>query len=162
ELKAQLAPDILIKLVSDFDRSLSKSQSMVASAQEFNLKVHTIENVDARGQDSSGKQVVIGPASNELVQGAFATRQGNESQLLETQKGEYFVVRTDRVTPARMPALSEVEAKVTEAWQADERRKRADAKAKEVLDKVNGGGDLAAIAKELGLEVRTTKAVTRY
>jgi peptidyl-prolyl cis-trans isomerase D len=41
DLKAQLAPDLLIKLVTDFERSLSKTQSMVASAQEFNLKIHT-------------------------------------------------------------------------------------------------------------------------
>jgi peptidyl-prolyl cis-trans isomerase D len=162
DLKNQLAPDLLIKLVTDFDRSLSKTQSMAASAQEFNLKIHTVENVDARGQDASGKQVMIGPASAEIVQAAFATREGNESQLLETPKGEDFVVHTDRVTPARVPALSEVEAKVTEAWQADERRKRADAKVKEAVDKANSGGDLAAVAKELGLELRTTKAVTRY
>jgi len=162
ELKNQLAPDLLIKLVTDFDRSLSKSQSMVTSAQDFNLKVHTVENVDARGQDPSGKQVIAGAAASELVQTAFATREGNESQLMDTPKGEYFVVRTDRVTPSRIPALSEVEPKVVDAWQADERRKRADAKVKEALDKANNGGDLGAIAKELGLELRTTKAVTRY
>ncbi len=162
DLKGQLAPDILIKLVTDFERSLSKTQSMVASAQEFNLKVRTVEAVDARGQDPSGKQVVMGPAASELVQAAFATRESSESQLLETPKGEYFVVRTDRVTPARTPALSEVEAKVIDAWQAEERRKRADQKVKEALDKANNGGDLAAIAKELGLELRTTKPVTRY
>ncbi|HTE83007.1 MAG TPA: peptidyl-prolyl cis-trans isomerase, partial [Reyranella sp.] len=162
ELKSQLAPDLLIKLVTDFERSLGKTQSMVASAQEFNLKVRTIEGVDARGQDASGKQVVIGPASSELVQAAFATRESSESQLLETPKGEYFVVRTDRVTPARIPALSEVEPKVIDAWQAEERRKLADQKVKEAVEKANGGGDLGAIAKELGLELRTTKPVTRY
>jgi peptidyl-prolyl cis-trans isomerase D len=162
DLKAQLAPDLLIKLVTDFERSLGKTQSMVASAQEFNLKVHTVEGVDARGQDASGKQVVIGPAASELVQAAFSTRESSESQLLETPKGEYFVVRTDRVTPARVPALSEVEAKVVDAWQAEERRKLADQKVKEALEKANSGGDLGAIAKDLGLELRTTKPVTRY
>jgi len=162
DLKAQLAPDLLIKLVTDFERSLGKTQSMVASAQEFNLKVHTIEGVDARGQDASGKQVVIGPAASELLQAAFATRESSESELLETPKGEYFVVRTDRVIPARIPALSEVEPKVVEAWQAEERHKLADQKVKEALEKANAGGDLAAIAKDLGLELRTTKPVTRY
>ncbi|CAN5206503.1 SurA N-terminal domain-containing protein [soil metagenome] len=162
ELKGQLAPDLLIKLVTDFERSLSKTQSMAASAQEFNLKVRTFENVDARGQDASGKQIVMGPAAAELVQAAFATRESSESQVLETQKGEYFVVHTDRVTPARIPPLSEVEPKVVEAWQTEERRKRADEKVKEVLEKANAGGDLAAIAKELDLELRTAKPVTRY
>jgi peptidyl-prolyl cis-trans isomerase D len=72
------------------------------------------------------------------------------------------MVRTDRVTPARIPALIEVEAKVVEAWQAEERRKLADAKVKAALDKANAGTDFATLAKELGLEVRTTKAVTRF
>lgn len=162
ELKAQQAPDLLIKLVTDFERILSKSQSMKAAAEELGLKIKTYENVDARGQDPSGKQVVIGPGAAELVQAAFSTREGTESDLLETQRGEYFVVRTDRVTPARIPALTEVEAKVVEAWQNEERRKLADAKVKQALEKAEAGTDLAILAKELGLEVRTTKAVTRF
>jgi peptidyl-prolyl cis-trans isomerase D len=97
-----------------------------------------------------------------MLQAVFATRESSESDLLETQKGEYFVVHTDRVTPARVPALAEVEGKVTEAWQAEERTRLADAKVKEAVDKANAGGDLAAIAKDLGVEVRTTKAVTRF
>ncbi len=162
DLKAQLAPDILIKLVNDFERVLGKTQSMKAAAEELQLKVKTYENVDARGQDASGKQVVQGAAAAELVQAAFSTRESAESDLLETPKGEYFVVRTDRITPARIPALSEVEAKVTAAWQTDERRKLADAKVKDAVDKLNAGGNLAVIAKDLGVEVHTTKPVTRY
>jgi peptidyl-prolyl cis-trans isomerase D len=157
-----MAPDILIKLVTDFERALSKSQSMAKAAEEMGVKVKTYDSVDSRGQDAAGKQVVIGPAASELVQAAFATRESSDSDLLETQRGEYFVVHTDRITPARIPALNEVEAKVVEAWERDERKKLADQKVKEAVDKANNGGDLAAIAKELGLELRTTKAVTRY
>ena len=162
ELRAQQAPDMLIKLVTDFERLLAKSQSMKTAAEDLGLKVKTYDNVDAHGQDSSGKQVVLGTAASELVQAAFSTRESAESELLETQRGEYFVVRTDRITPARVPALTEVEAKVVEAWQAEERRKLADAKVKEALDKAKAGTDFATLAKELGLEMRTAKAVTRF
>ena len=162
DMRAQQAPDLLIKLVTDFERTLGKTQSMKTAAEELGLKVKTYENVDLRGQDSSGKQIVIGPAASELVQAAFATRESAESELLETQRGEYFVVRTDRITPARIPSLSEVEPKVIEAWQADERKKLADAKVKAAVEQANAGTDLATIAKELGVEVRTAKAVTRF
>lgn len=162
DAKAQAAPELLIKLVNDFARVLNKTQSMKTAAEELQIKVKTYDNVDARGQDASGKQVVIGPAAAELVQAAFTTRESSESDLLETPKGEDFVVRTDRVTPARIPALSEVEGKVTEAWQVEERRKLSDAKAKEALDRASAGGDLAAVAKELSVQVETSKAVTRY
>lgn len=162
ELRAQLAPDLLIKQVTDFERVLAKTQSMKAAAEDLALKVKTYENVDARGQDAEGKQIVIGPAAHELAQAAFATRESAESELLETQRGEYFMVRVDRITPARTPALTEVEAKVTEAWQSEERRKLADTKVKEALAKANAGTAFDALAKELGLEMRTAKAVSRF
>jgi peptidyl-prolyl cis-trans isomerase D len=162
DLKAQQAPDLLMKMVTDFDRLFSKTQSMNEAAADLKLPVRSYENVDSRGQDTSGKQVVTGPVAAQLVQAAFATRESSESDLLETQTGQYFVVRTDRITPARVPALSEVEAKVSEAWQAAERRKLADAKVKDVVEKANAGNDFAALAKDLGQEVHTTKAVTRF
>ncbi|MDP2329435.1 MAG: peptidyl-prolyl cis-trans isomerase [Reyranella sp.] len=162
DMRTQQAPDLLIKLVTDFERMLGKTQSMTTAAEDLGIKVKAYENVDARGMDPAGKQVVIGPAAAELVQAAFATRESAESDVLETQRGEYFVVRTDRITPARIPTLSEVEPKVIEAWEGEERRKLADAKVKAAVEKAGAGATLADIAKELGLEVRTTNAVTRF
>lgn len=162
DMKAQLAPDLVIKMVTDFERLLSKTQSMATAAQDLQLKIKTVENVDARGQDMQGKDVALGPAGLAVLQAVFATRESSESELLETQNGEFFVVRTERVTPARIPALNEVEAKVKEAWQNDERRKLADAKVKEAVDKADAGTDMATIAKDLGLELRTANAVTRF
>lgn len=162
DLKAQAAPELLIKLVTDFERVLTKTQSLATAAQDLQIPLKTIENVDARGQDPTGKQVVVGPGAAELVQAAFATRESRESELLETRNSEFLVVRTDRVTPARTPVLSEVEAKVVEAWDGQERRRLADEKVKGAVDKANAGEDLAAIAKELGLELRTAKPVTRF
>jgi peptidyl-prolyl cis-trans isomerase D len=162
DLRAQMMPDLLLKLVTDFERSLSKTQSMSAAAQELGVKVRTVENADAQGNDPTGKPVVVGPGAAELLQTAFATREGTESQLVETPHGEYFVVRTDRVTPSRVPALSEVEPKVIAAWQAAERRRLAEEKVKAAIEKVNAGGDLGAEAKALGLELRTTKPVSRF
>jgi peptidyl-prolyl cis-trans isomerase D len=162
DLKAQVAPDLLIKMVTDFERSLSKTQSMVQSAKDLSVKVQTVEGVDQRGQDATGKQVVIGPAAAELVQAAFLTKESSESQLIDTPKGEFFVVRTDRVTPARVPALGEIEAKVVEAWQREEQRRLAAEKTKALVDKAAAGGDLEAAAKELGLELRIAKPVSRF
>ncbi|MBV8394492.1 MAG: SurA N-terminal domain-containing protein, partial [Alphaproteobacteria bacterium] len=144
DLKAQFAPDLLIKLVNDFDKQFSKGQSMADAAKAMALPVKIADNVDARGQDQSGKQIIIGPAATEIVQAAFSTREGADSELLQTQKGEYFVVHVDRITPSRAPVLSEVEAKVTQGWETEQRRKLADEKVKEVVAKANGGGDLAA------------------
>ena len=162
DLKAQQAPDLLIKLVNDLDREMAKGGSMVDAAKALGLTVKSYENVDARGQDPTGMQVVIGPAAAELAQAAFSAREGADSEILETPKSEYFVVHVDRVTPSRPPVLSEVESKVTDAWQTEQRRKMADQKVKDLVDKANAGGDFSALAKGLGVEVRVTKPVTRF
>lgn len=162
DLRAQIMPDLLLKLVNDFEHALSKSQSMAAAAQQVGVKVRTIEITDAQGNDPAGKPVVVGPGATELLQTGFATREGTESELIETPKGEYFVVRTDRVTPSRAPVLSEVEPKVIEAWQAAERHRLAEEKVKAAIDKVNAGGDLDTEAKALGLELRIAKPVSRF
>jgi len=162
DMKAQQAPDILVKLVNDLDREMAKGGSMADAAKALGLTVKTYENVDARGQDPSGKQIVIGAAAAELAQAAFSAREGADSEILETPKSEYFVVHVDRITPSRPPVLSEVEAKVVEAWQTEQRRKIADQKVKDAVDKANAGGDLAALAKALGVELRLTKPVTRF
>ncbi|MDP1750184.1 MAG: peptidyl-prolyl cis-trans isomerase, partial [Reyranella sp.] len=46
--------------------------------------------------------------------------------------------------------------------QAEERKKLADAKVKAAVEQANAGTDLATIAKDLGTEMRTAKAVTRF
>ena len=112
---------------------------MKAAAEELGLKVKTIENVDARGQDAVGQAGRDRPGRRRAGAGRLRhARERARASFWRRQRGEYFIVRTDRVTPARIPALTEVEAKVVEAWQAEERRKLADAKVKAALEKANG------------------------
>ena len=154
ELRAQLAPDLLIN--TDFERMLAKTQSMKAAAEDPGAQDQDLlENVDARGQDAEGKQIVIGPAASELVQAAFATVRARKASFWRRSAAYFIAHRPHHARPH--PALTEVEAKVTDAWQAEERRKLADAKVKEALDKANAGTGFEALAKELGLEMRTAK-----
>ena len=73
--QGQLAPDLLIKLVTDFERIAGQDPVDEGCAEEFSLKVRTFENVDARGQDAVGQAGRDRPGAAELVQAAFATRE---------------------------------------------------------------------------------------
>jgi peptidyl-prolyl cis-trans isomerase D len=64
------------------------------------------------------------------------------------------------VTPAEAKPLSEVADQVKQDWLKKARRDAADAKAKEIADKVKSG-DLAALGKDLGLELKVTEPFTR-
>ena len=160
--KAQLAPDLLIKLVTDFERCWQDAVDE-GRGRGSRLKIKTYENVDARGQDADGQAGRDRPGR----QRAGAGRLRHARERGERASGDASAASTSSSAPtasrpARIPALTEVEAKVTEAWQAEERRKLADAKVKAALEKANAGTDFEALAKELGLEMRTAKPVTRF
>ena len=128
---------------------MSKTQSLKTAAEDLGLKVKTYENVDARGQDATGKQVVIEPLRPSWCRPPRDARERRE-RAVGNAEGR-VLRRSHRPHHAGThPALSEVETKVTDAWQAEERPKLAEAKVKEAVEKANAGTDLAAaIAKEL-------------
>ena len=65
-----------------------------------------------------------------------------------------------KVLTGRQKPLTEVADQVKQDWLAKARRDAADAKAKELADKAKSG-DLAALGKQLGLELKVTAPFTR-
>jgi peptidyl-prolyl cis-trans isomerase D len=70
------------------------------------------------------------------------------------------VVQVGSVTPAEPKPLTEIADQVKQDWLTKARRDAADAKAKELADKVKSG-DLAALGKQMGLELKVTQPFTR-
>lgn len=161
ELRLQGAGDILVKRISDLEKALLRADSLDAAAQQVNLKVQKIENVDAAGKDPQGKVLVSGQWASEMLAAGFRMREGETSGLGETNAGQAYVVRADKVTAARTPTLEEARAQVVAAWTDAERRKAAAARAKEIADRANAVAELSALARTVRSEVKTAKAVTR-
>ena len=151
---------MLIKLVTDFERSLSKTQSMVAAAQELDLKVQTVENVDARGQDASGKQVVIGPGRRRARAGRLRHARGQRERAARDAARASISSSTPTASRRpRIPALSEVEAKVDRGLAGRGAPQAAPTpRSRRRSTRPTPAATSAPIAKELGLELRTTKA----
>ena len=163
ELKAQLAPDLLIKLVTDFERSLSKTQSMSRLRRRSSTsRSRPIENVDARGQDASGKQVVIGPAPP-----SWCRPPSPRARAREPAAGDAAAASTSSSAPtaSRRPASPPYPRSRPRSPRPGRPRSGASSptpRSRRRSRRPTAGADLAAIAKELGLELRTTKPVTRY
>ena len=122
DLKAQLAPDLLIKLVTDFERSLGKTQSMAEAAEELGSRSGpSTTSIRAARMPRASRSSSAPPLPNWCKRPSPRARAARAS-CWKRQRGEYFVVHTDRITPARIPALCEVEAKVVEAWEREERQ----------------------------------------
>lgn len=82
----------------------------------------------------------------------FSLKQGELSSLIETPSG-YFIVFAETIQEPVIPPLEEVKERVVKDFRQDQARKKAKEVAEDLLTRVTAGADVAATAKENGLEV---------
>ncbi len=167
ELKAAVAKeqasDLFARLSVKLEDELIGGGSFNEAAQKLDLKIITIGPIDRNGLDPDGKAVEL-PATDkaQLLKTVFETESGKTSQLVETDNGDFFVVRTEEMRPLALKPLDQVKDQVAQAWLAEKRAAAAKTRAADLMEKVKAAnGDLAKVAAENGLTVETTAPVTR-
>ncbi|QQS12629.1 MAG: peptidyl-prolyl cis-trans isomerase [Rhodospirillales bacterium] len=161
EFRAQAAPDLLDKQARAFEKALGRLDKLEDAAQTVNATIRTVADVDAAGAGPDGMARLAGPWTQDMLQAAFRLKEGETGALGETKAGVFYVVRADKVAPARTPPFDEVKDKVKTAWTLAERRRLAVARAKEIADRVGAVAELASLAAAAKLEVKTAKPITR-
>lgn len=160
-LKKDEAPDKLMNMANDLEKQLDHGASYADAAARLGVKVRTADAIDIRGNTPAGTPAADLPANKDFLRIAFSLAKGDDSTLTENNDGDFFVLRVEDITPARIPELSEIKPKVAAAWRETEIRKVAEKQVGATVDRLNAGGELAAVAKAENAEVKTTKAVTR-
>jgi peptidyl-prolyl cis-trans isomerase D len=159
ELALHQATDAIVELGQKLEDELAGGASLEEAAQQLGVTPVKIEAVDQAGNDRAGKPVP--DLSPEIIEAAFGTEQGQISPLGDTEEGGSFVLRVDSVTAAAVRPLAEVRDQVIAAWQAEERRKRAQAKAEAAAERLRKGDPVAAVAQENGATVATSQPFKR-
>jgi peptidyl-prolyl cis-trans isomerase D len=167
ELKAAIAKeqasDQIARLSVKLEDEIIGGGSFDEAAKKLNLKVIEIGPIDRNGVGPDGKPVEL-PATDraQLINTLFSTDAGKTSGLVETDRGDFFVLRGDTITAAALKPLDQVKDEATQAWLAEKRAAAAKAKAEDIFNKVKAAnGDLAKVAAENGLTVETTAPVSR-
>ena len=151
------ATEALASIVKQLDDALAGGASLDEAGTQLKLKVTKLAAVDESGKDAAGTETGLSPDVLRLV---FATDAGNQSAVTPQADGSYVVVQTTATTPPADKPFDQVKAQLTTDWTADEQRKAAEAKAKEIAEKAKSG-DLNAEATALGLTVKPSAAFTR-
>ncbi len=167
ELKAAVAKeqasDLIARLSVKLEDEIVGGGSFNEAAQKLDLKIIAIGPIDRNGLDPDGKAVEL-PATDkaQLLKTVFETETGKTGQLVETDKGDFFVVRTEEMRPVALKPLDQVKDQVARAMVAERRAAAAKTRAAEILEKAKAANaDLAKVAAENGLTVETTPSVTR-
>jgi len=129
------------------------------AAAKLKLPVNTYE-VDRSGRDPDGKPPLNIPHGADVVKAAFASDVGVDNDPIDADGG-YIWYDVAAIAPARERTLDEVKAEVEQRWRDDEIASRLKTKANDMIGKLNGGDQLAALAAADGLKIQKANNIKR-
>lgn len=161
DIAMRQAVDSMISIANQLDDELGADAGLEEAAQSLNLEVRRIEAVDRQGNGPDGQAVADLP-SVRFLEIAYETELAQESLLIETNEGGYFVLRVDGVTPSGLKPLEEVRGEVLELWNNAQRAKRTREMAEALAKRLSRSEDFAEIAAAEGHTLITSEPLTRF
>ncbi|NQV54265.1 MAG: SurA N-terminal domain-containing protein [Rhodospirillales bacterium] len=159
EIAEELAVDALFSLANKFEDELGGGTTLADAAKRLNFKTQSFKGVNRAGTDIDGK--AIAGLDPEIVGVAFETDENNDSALIDTRAGGYFMLHTNKVTPPALRPLGQIRTQVVQAWKRDQAAEAAEKGAAEILKAVKGGKSLEDAAKSSGGTFATSEPFTR-
>ncbi|MEZ5925137.1 MAG: peptidyl-prolyl cis-trans isomerase [Hyphomicrobiaceae bacterium] len=160
-LALEKATGLLQDLYDKVEDLRAQGTALKDIATSLGLRYSEVDGVTRAGTDADGKPVEAARIAANLVQIAFESDVGIETEPQERTKGGYVWIDVVEVIPERDKPLDEVKSAVAEAYIAAERGKALAEKAQALVKRANAGEDLAALATEAGTTVKTSDPLTR-
>jgi len=165
KVKDQIAPKLSGQLVVD------KVQTLAAQARADLMKTPLngeqiagklgLQFVKADGVLPDGVIAGVGQ-SKELSTGIASLAKGQVSEEIQVNPTRLAIAVVTQVNPPKVRPFAEVEAQVRESLIGQKASEAVQQKAKQAADMLaSNGGDIAAVAKSFGLEVKTSEPFNR-
>jgi peptidyl-prolyl cis-trans isomerase D len=134
--------------------------SVIEAAQKLGLAAVTIDAVDRSGRLPNGQLAANIPPGLDVVSQAFGSDVGVDNDPIQFNGG-YVWYDVLGITPSRERGLDEVKDQVEAKWRDDQIAIRLRAKATEMVQKLDQGGNFADEAAASGLKVETANGFRR-
>ena len=162
ELSNEKALDNIFDLTNIFEDSLAGGASIEQAAREINFRSSKLKSIDNNGKSENGTIIGGITAQKQFLSSVFNTPVGEQSQLLESEDGGYFVVRIESETEARQKPFNEVIVEIKNAWEAAEKKKALMKKAQDFADESRTIGSLKRAAEKSGIQQTQLGPFTRF
>jgi peptidyl-prolyl cis-trans isomerase D len=165
ELRDSLAKDKAVleaQSVQDkIENARSRGASLKELAEKHSLKLQEVAAVSQDAKDPDGKTLADIAGAARVLPRAFATEVGVEAEGVDLQEGLVTWFEVQGIIPSVLRPLEAVKEQVKQDWLTLERRKALQDMAQKMVERLNKGEALEAIAKELGQKVATTNPLKR-
>ncbi|WP_417567004.1 SurA N-terminal domain-containing protein [Marinobacter sp.] len=155
------ASHILIEEGSEADQTMATIKERLGDGEAFSdlAKEFSIDTVSAQQGGDLG-YAGRGIYDKAFEEALFALEEGEISDPVRTSFGVHLI-RLEDVRQSEVPPLSEIEDQLRRELARDKARERFAEVRAQLADSAYAADDLEGPAKELGLEVREAKAITR-
>jgi peptidyl-prolyl cis-trans isomerase D len=160
QIAERQARDRVIDLYDRLEDERAGGLTLEEAAQELGLEYRILE-VAEDGTTPEGGMVEDLPGREEVIEDAFLSDVGLENNPIRAGEDSFVFYEVQEIAPDRDRTLEEARDRVAAAWRTEATARRVAERADQLMERLEGGADLRAIAEEIGTEVRTAEGVTR-
>lgn len=161
DMRRDQAVEAATRTVNQLDDQLAAGHSLDDIADGMKLRMIKIPAVDANGLTPDGKKPAELPNKDQLLKDAFAQGAGETSPIEDDKAGNYYVVRTDDITPAGAKPFDKVKSAVADALKAHEQAQKAKEEADKIAQALRDGKPAASFAGEEGVSIRSSNPLSQ-
>jgi peptidyl-prolyl cis-trans isomerase D len=164
QVKKEIATERARAKVNEIQNKMEDERSgganVVEASQKLGLTPVTIDAVDRSGRLPNGQPATNIPRGLDVVSQAFNSDVGVDNEPIQFGGG-YVWYDVLGITPSRERTLDEVRGQVEAKWRENQISSKLQAKATEMVQKLEQGGSLAEVAASAGLKVETATGFRR-
>jgi len=152
DVAASRAAEQLTDLHDKIEDQRASAKPLPEIAKEFNLALRTFGPADASLGKADGTQETSLPGGAPTLQALFRSDVGVDNEAVRLpNNGGYVWFDVTKIDPPRERGFDEVKAEVEKQWRSDEVASRLSAQAREIVQKLDAGEKLDALAFAQGL-----------
>jgi peptidyl-prolyl cis-trans isomerase D len=161
KLKLERAHDDILTQHGKIEDERAAGSNFESISKTLGVALINVPAIDPQGRDKSGKPVENIPAKAEVIQLAFESDVGVETDPIPTKDDGYVWVEVRDAKPEAVRPFAEVKTEVNKAYVSQKLREQVLKKAAELVKRAENGTTLEALAQEVGAEVKTETGLTR-
>ena len=139
----------LTEIANKFEDERGSGGTLAEAAMKQGLTVHHVAAADRKGMTPEKSESEIAKVPQVLDQ-AFQTETGEDSDLFQSTDGQYFAVKVNGSTPPAVRPLDSVREEVKEGFITEARNKLLQAKVQALSAQAMTNGSLVEAGKTLG------------
>jgi peptidyl-prolyl cis-trans isomerase D len=143
------------------DDERAASRPFKEIAEKVGIELRSVEGVERSGNRADGKPAIEHPEARRIVSNMFEGRVGLEAEPIELADGGFIWVDVAGITPSSQKSFEDAKAEVEASWRDAERRKALTTYAEKLVERLQKGESMAAVAASASAEVRTSEGVKR-